>query len=138
MPWTQQDHPSSLDNLHPEVRQKAIDIANAMLDDTDFDKGRVIAIATQQAENWAQARDIPLRAADAPHDSEVGNAASSTPLHVTPRDRGWAVIREGADRAGRVFDTKREATEHARQRAKAGDTHVVIHDDDGRIEGTAE
>jgi uncharacterized protein YdaT len=33
MPWSSKDYPVSLKNLHPEVRDKAIEIANALLDD---------------------------------------------------------------------------------------------------------
>ncbi len=33
MPWTDDDYPTSMKNLTAEVRRKAIDIANALLDD---------------------------------------------------------------------------------------------------------
>jgi uncharacterized protein YdaT len=59
MPWTYQDYPASMKNLSAEVRRKAIDIANALLDD-DYEEGRAIAIATAQAEKWAKRRDKPI------------------------------------------------------------------------------
>jgi uncharacterized protein YdaT len=55
MPWTYDDYPTSLKNLTAEVRRKAIDIANALLDD-GYGDGRAIAIATAQAEKWAKRR----------------------------------------------------------------------------------
>jgi hypothetical protein len=44
-------------NLTPEVRHKAIDIANALVREDKYEEGRAIAIATAQAEKWAKHRD---------------------------------------------------------------------------------
>lgn len=62
MPWTYSDYPASMKNLETEVRYKAIDIANALLDE-GYNEGRAIAIGTAQAEKWAQHRDKPIRKA---------------------------------------------------------------------------
>jgi len=51
MPWNKQDYPPSMKNLEPRVREKAVDIANALLRD-GYEEGRSIAIATSQAEEW--------------------------------------------------------------------------------------
>ena len=42
------------------MRHKAIDIANALLDE-GYEEGRAIAIATAQAEKWAENRDKPVK-----------------------------------------------------------------------------
>ncbi len=55
MPWNMNDYPSSLKNLDKPVRKKAIDIANAMLDE-GYDEGKAIPIATKQAENGMRMR----------------------------------------------------------------------------------
>ena len=47
-------------NLTPEVREKAIDVANALLEE-GYDKGRAIAIGTAQAEEWGKQHGIPLK-----------------------------------------------------------------------------
>jgi uncharacterized protein YdaT len=60
MPWSENHYPTSLKNLTPEVRNKAIEIANALLDEK-YDEGRAIAIATAQAEKWAEHRGKPIR-----------------------------------------------------------------------------
>lgn len=52
MPWTKDDYPPSMKNLMADVRNKAIEIANALLED-GYEEGRAIAIATAQAEEWA-------------------------------------------------------------------------------------
>lgn len=49
MPWTKENYPGSMKNLKPEVRNKAIEIANALLKEQDMDEGKAIAIATSQA-----------------------------------------------------------------------------------------
>ncbi len=40
-------------HLSPDVREKAIEIANALLDE-GYDEGRAIRIAIAQAKAWAQ------------------------------------------------------------------------------------
>ena len=55
MPWTDTDYPVSMKNLMIEVRRKAIEIANALLEENP-DEGRAIAIATSKAEEWAENR----------------------------------------------------------------------------------
>ncbi len=57
MPWTHDDYPQSMKNLKPTVRDKAVDIANALLKD-GMEEGRAIRIATSQAEEWAENRDM--------------------------------------------------------------------------------
>jgi uncharacterized protein YdaT len=55
MPWTDKDYPVSMKNLTAEVRRKAIEIANALLEEGS-DEGRAIAIGTAKAEEWAENR----------------------------------------------------------------------------------
>jgi len=55
MPWTKTDYPQSLKNFHAPVRNKAIEIANALLEDGK-EEGSAIAIATAKAEEWAENR----------------------------------------------------------------------------------
>lgn len=51
MPWSMKDYPQSLKNLEEPVRKKAIEIANAMVDE-GYEEGRAIPIATSQAKEW--------------------------------------------------------------------------------------
>ena len=55
MPYTKSDYPPSMKNLMAPVRTKAIEIANALLED-GRDEGSAIAIAIAKAEEWAQNR----------------------------------------------------------------------------------
>lgn len=54
-------------------------------------------------------------------------------VHVVPHKKGWATKKEGAERAGSVHDTQRDAIERAKEQAKRENTEVVIHRKDGRI-----
>lgn len=51
MPWSMKDYPQSLKNLEEPVKKKAIEIANAMVDE-GYEEGRAIPIATSQAKEW--------------------------------------------------------------------------------------
>lgn len=54
-------------------------------------------------------------------------------IHVIPNKDGWAIKKEGAQRAGAVADTKKVAIEIAREQAKRANVEVVVHRKDGRI-----
>lgn len=60
MPWTKNDYPPSLKNLMAPVRNKAVEIANALLDE-GYDEGKAIAIATSKAEEWGANRGKKIR-----------------------------------------------------------------------------
>jgi uncharacterized protein YdaT len=52
MPWDETYYPHSMRNLPPKVRLKAIEIANALLDE-GYDDGTAIRIAIAKAKEWA-------------------------------------------------------------------------------------
>lgn len=49
MPWTKKDYPPAMKNLPVKVRNKAVEIANAMLDEGKLDEGAIIPIAISKA-----------------------------------------------------------------------------------------
>jgi len=53
--------------------------------------------------------------------------------HVTKRGDGWAVKREGSQKASKVYRTKEDAQNDA-QRFREKGNDVVIHKRDGSIE----
>jgi len=55
MPWTAQRYPPSMAHLPALVRDKAIEIANALLDE-GMDEGKAIRIAIAKAKQWAAGR----------------------------------------------------------------------------------
>jgi uncharacterized protein YdaT len=55
MPWDETYYPRSMRNLPPEVRVKAIEIANALLEE-GHDEGKAIRIAIAKAKEWTEGR----------------------------------------------------------------------------------
>jgi uncharacterized protein YdaT len=58
MPWSVDRYPVAMKNLPPRVRLKAVEIANALLDE-GCDEGRCIRIAIARAKRWARTRGGP-------------------------------------------------------------------------------
>jgi uncharacterized protein YdaT len=58
MPWTLDRYPASMRNLAPPVRAKAIEIANALLDE-GHEEGQSIRIAIAKAKQWAERHAMP-------------------------------------------------------------------------------
>jgi hypothetical protein len=53
MPWSEAYYPRSMRNLPLEVRLKAIEIANALLEE-GYDEGKAIRIGIAKAKEWAE------------------------------------------------------------------------------------
>ena len=52
MPWTKKEYPNAMKNLPAPVRHKAIEIANAMLEEGKLEEGITIATAISKAKEW--------------------------------------------------------------------------------------
>jgi len=53
MPWNDSYYPASMRNLDPAVREKAIEIANALLGE-GMEEGMAIRVAIAKAKEWAE------------------------------------------------------------------------------------
>jgi hypothetical protein len=53
-------------------------------------------------------------------------------VNVTHRDDGWAVIRDNAQRAARIFDTQQDAINYGRPIARRDRTELRIQGEDSR------
>jgi uncharacterized protein YdaT len=115
MPWTPDEYPVSLKNFPPHVRLKAIEIANALLEE-GYAEGSAIPIATAQAKKWAEGQEKRD-----PRDN----------YHVVPHPQGWAVRRANASRASSVFATEEEARNRAIDLARNEGLDVILHNPDG-------
>lgn len=145
MPWDTNNYPSSFKNLDTAIRKKAIDIANAMIDE-GYKEDQAIPIATEQAKKWyddasEKERNQVIRMSDDDLTSRDKNAQSSRPellekgQHVVPHEDGWAVQTQDAKRASAVYDTKKEAMDRAKEIANNKGTSVIVHNKDGSISG---
>ena len=58
MPWNESYYPAAMTHLHPVVRAKAIDIANALLAE-GHDEGFAIRVGISRAKEWARRHGVP-------------------------------------------------------------------------------
>ncbi|MFC7395194.1 DUF2188 domain-containing protein [Scopulibacillus cellulosilyticus] len=143
MPWDMNDYPSSMKNLKYAVRKKAIDIANAMIDE-GYEEGRAIPIATNQAKEWyknaSQDEIRKLKENVDPTERSDSQIYKSRPElmdkgeHVIPHSNGWAVQSQDAKKPSEVLDHKDEAVKRAKEIAKNKGTEVIIHKKNGKIQ----
>jgi uncharacterized protein YdaT len=134
MPWTKNDFPNAMKNLPEEVREKSIDIANALLEETRMDEGIAIATAISRAKDWAanRGKDIESQSAES-RTTDVkkhGEDRYVIPYH----DHEWAIKNEGSERAEKVFPNKREAVQQARKEARKANASLTIQKRDGRVQ----
>ncbi|MGO4731819.1 DUF2188 domain-containing protein [Paenibacillus sp. 2KB_22] len=150
MPWNKQDYPVSMKNLKPRVRHKAIEIANALLDE-GYEEGRSIAIATAKAEEWDENHPVPKSSksnstsssensnhkesssTQRRHSEPVSSSKSHDNIHVVPIDAGWAIKEEGKSTYLSTFETKAEAVDEAKKRSSHQNIRAIIHNQDGQI-----
>ncbi|MFP8489193.1 hypothetical protein ACKGJO_08815 [Gracilimonas sp. Q87] len=52
MKWTFEDFGADLDDLDPQVREKALQIANDLMEEKEYTKEEAIKKAIKQAEEW--------------------------------------------------------------------------------------
>ena len=55
-------------------------------------------------------------------------------IHVVPHPGGWAVKKEGSQRASSVHDTKADALVQGRGQAKRDQVELIPHTKDGKIQ----
>jgi uncharacterized protein YdaT len=54
-------------------------------------------------------------------------------VHVVPRGNGWAVEKNGSQRASKVTETQREAIAAGKKIAEREKSELVVHGENGRI-----
>lgn len=64
MPWDEYNYPVSMKNLPADIRNKAVEIANALLAEREMDEGIIIATAIKHAKEWAEKRSMYADDAD--------------------------------------------------------------------------
>lgn len=58
VPWNNAYYPASMKNFAPQVRTKAIEIANALLEE-GTSEGSAIRIGIAKARQWAERHHVP-------------------------------------------------------------------------------
>ena len=131
MPWNMKDFPASMKNLDKLTRKKAIDIANALLDE-GYPDNRAIPIAIDQAKKWYEdASESEKRTFDT--NPRAGKLLDSDVI-VEYEEEQWIVKSKGAKKASNHFDTKKEAIEKGKQVAQNKESTLFIYKKDGTKE----
>lgn len=131
MPWNKNDYPDAMKNLSKDVRNKAIDIGNTLVEDEHMKEGIAIATAISQAKDWAKNKGKNVKSSKASKTTDVKKHGYDQ--YVLPTDKGWAVKRESATRK-QYFENKQEAVKTAKERARKNNTSVTIQKKDGTIQ----
>lgn len=133
MPWTKSDYPDSMKNLNEYTRLKAIDIANAMVEN-GYEEKRAIPIAINQAKEWYEdasnkeksdlkEKDITDHKKD--ENSSVGLKDEDVIVEYSEEDKSWRVISKGAKRADSLHNTKKEAVKRAEEIIEYRDAKII-------------
>lgn len=132
MPWNKSNYPDSMKNLPAGVRNKAIEIANALLEERNMNEGIAIATGISRAKDWAEEHGKKSKAA--PGTSKTTDVKHhGEDRYVTPDKEGWVVKKEGT-RNKQHFENKKDAVTEARKAAKDENASVTIQRKDGKVQ----
>ncbi|HCX63658.1 MAG TPA: hypothetical protein DHN33_00410 [Eubacteriaceae bacterium] len=118
MPWTKNDYPESMKNMEEPLREKAIEIANRLLED-GYEKNRAIPIAISQAKEWYKNR---------------GESINPTVTHHLVPDEDQWLLKSLEDGSQLDFDTKEEAMKKVKEMVKDDKVKVMVHDSKGQFQ----
>lgn len=115
MPWKKDDYPDSFKNLNTDVRNKAIEIANALVRE-GYEEGRAIPIAMDRARESLEGDD------------------EKVVFEIRGHDEGWQLKKKGSNKALLIEDTKDELMSEAKRYANKHKGALHIYTKDGSLE----
>ena len=132
MPYTKSDYPDTMKNLEKNVRIKAIDILNAMLEE-GYKEENAIPIAISQSKEWmedASQKEIDeLSNKNVEKHKENSNSArlqeADVKVEYDEEKKKWAVKSVGAKQVGSYHETKKEALNQAQKTADNRGSKVI-------------
>lgn len=128
MVYTKTNYPSAMKNLTNEIRHKAIEILNALVNVEKMEISKAIPTAISRAKDWAANRDKNIPP------SPTDNKKHGEDVHVLPREKGWAIKKEKEKTASAVFSKKMEAVSQAQNIARKNNGSLIIHRKTGSIQ----
>lgn len=131
MPWTKSDFPDSMKNLPLAVRHKAIEIANALVEEEEMEDGIAIATAISRAKDWAQNHGKAYKSRKA---RSTDAKKHGRDRYVIPYEDEWAIRIEGKARVEKIFHRKQDAVAQARKEARAVNGSLTIQRKTGKVE----
>ena len=133
MPWTAKEYPNSMKNLPAQVRKKAIDIGNALLEEGSMNEGIVIATAISRAKDWAANRGLKIKST-ARKSRSTDIKKHGKDRYVIPFKGEWAVKEEGKKKVDKIFKRKASAVKKATTVAKKAHASVTVQRKNGRVQ----
>ncbi|VDG96612.1 Uncharacterized protein conserved in bacteria [Lysinibacillus sphaericus] len=118
MPWTKDDYPDTFKNVGADVRNKAIEIGNALLRE-GYEEGRAISIGLSQARETVEGK-----AEDRPH------------FEVRSRENEWVLKKKNASSVIYKEDTKSTLLDKAKPYVNEHDGVLTVYREDGTKEQT--
>ncbi|UQW96644.1 hypothetical protein M2M59_11795 [Rummeliibacillus sp. G93] len=118
MPWTKKDYPASMKNLETDVRNKAIEIANALLDE-GYEEGRAIAIATAKAHEYVE-----------------GSSNERPRFEAKPSDHDWVLKKSDSAHAIFTESSKEDLLAKGKPYVNKYDGILDVYYADGKLEHT--
>jgi uncharacterized protein YdaT len=118
MPWSKNDYPDSMKNLPDDVQEKAIEIANALLED-GYAEGRSIAIAIDRARSSAGKEEMGR-----PH------------YEVKAQKDGWRLRKKDGARNILAGETKQDVLGRAKEYVSEHDGILTVYKEKGEKEET--
>ncbi|MFH5836765.1 DUF2188 domain-containing protein [Proteiniclasticum sp. C24MP] len=118
MAWNKNDYPESMKNLDESVRNKAIEIANSLMEE-DYEEGRALSIAIAQAKEW--------------YENRGEETASDITHHLVSEGDKW-ILKSADSEEQKKFSTKEEAMKEIEKLKKEKTMKVMVHDADGKFQ----
>ena len=119
-------------NLPKAVREKAVEIANALLDETGMNEGIAIATAISRSKDWAVNRGKKIESRISSRSTDVKEHGADQ--YVVPyKEEAWAIKREGSKRVEKVFKKKQEGVKVARKKARSANASLTIETRKGKV-----
>jgi uncharacterized protein YdaT len=132
MPWTPNYFPIAMKYLNVDVREKAIDIGNALMDE-DMEEGIAIATAISRAKDWAANKGLPTNNHKSSRSTDVKKHGRDK--YIIPyKGNKWALKEEGNEKVDEVFENKDEAVKEGRKKAKDVNGTLTIQKRTGTIQ----
>lgn len=118
MPWSKKNYPDSMKNLPDDVQAKAIEIANALLEE-GYAEGRSIAIAIDRAR------------------SSTGKKEAERPYYeVKSKEDQWCLMKRDGVRNILAGETKQDVLTRAKKYVREHDGMLTVYKENGEKEET--
>lgn len=118
MPWSKTDYPNTFKNVNEDVRNKAIEIGNALLRE-GYEEERAIAIGLSQARETIE-----------------GKSEGRPHYEVHAREDDWIFTKKDSSHAIYSEPTKSKLLSKAKPYVNDHEGVLVVHREDGSVEET--